>query len=127
MFSIGLHEKDRALLEKIKNFFSVGFLYKHGPQSIQYRVQSIKDFAIIIDHFDKYPLITQKRVDYELFKPAFDIIKNKEHLTSEGLIKIVEIRASLNRGLSEKLIETFANAVPIERPIVKEQIIKDSN
>lgn len=37
----------------------------------------------IIAFFDKYPLITQKCTE----KP------NKEHLTIEGLIKLVEIKA----------------------------------
>jgi hypothetical protein len=33
---------------------------------------------------------------------------NKEHLTHEGLRKIVAIRALMNLGLSEKLKEAFA-------------------
>ena len=32
-----------------------------------------------------------------------EIMKRKEHLTIEGLHKIIAIRASMNRGLSEKL------------------------
>jgi hypothetical protein len=30
-----------------------------------YSVSSVKDLQVIIDHFDKYPLITQKRADGE--------------------------------------------------------------
>jgi len=63
---------------------------------MQYRVSSLKNLNIIINHFDNYPLITQKKADYLLFKQAIDIIKNKEHLSLEGLLKIVEIKASLN-------------------------------
>jgi hypothetical protein len=59
-------------------------------------VQSIKDIAVIVEHFDKYPLITQKQGDYLLFKMAVNLILNKEHLTIEGLRKIVAIRASMN-------------------------------
>ena len=34
---------------------------------IQYRVTSLKDLInVIIPHFDKYPLISKKRADYEL-------------------------------------------------------------
>ncbi|GAA5121423.1 hypothetical protein GCM10023339_38330 [Alloalcanivorax gelatiniphagus] len=33
-------------------------------------------------------------------KKAYEIVKNKEQLTLEGLQKIDEIRASLNRGLT---------------------------
>ena len=40
----------------------VGSITKHGGTSLQYTVKSLKDLNIIIDHFDKYPLImaTQK-------------------------------------------------------------------
>jgi hypothetical protein len=66
------------------------------------RVFTIKDLTVIINHFDRYPLLSQKLADYELFKKAFYIIQNKEHLTMEGLNKLVAIRSSLNLGLSEK-------------------------
>lgn len=52
--------------------------------------------AVIIPHFDNYPLITQKLADYLLFKQAIQVIKHKEHLTVSGLQTIVNIRASLN-------------------------------
>ena len=48
-------------MEEIKKFLNVGNInLKHGPQSIQLRVQSIKELKVIIEHFEKYPLITQK-------------------------------------------------------------------
>ena len=61
-FEIGLHQKDKALLERIKSYFcNVGSsIYKHGTQGIQYRVQSVKYLAIIIKHFDKYPCLDTK-------------------------------------------------------------------
>ena len=86
-FKISLHKKDLALLDQIKSHFVVGNITKHGPLSIQYRVTSIKDLFAIIDHFDKYPLITKKLADYLLFKMIINLINNKEHLTIEGLRK----------------------------------------
>lgn len=62
---------------------------------------------ILIKHFDEYPLITQKLSDYLLFKQAFELIKCKIHLTQEGLEKLVNIRASMNKGLSEELKLAF--------------------
>ena len=43
----------------------------------------------------------------------------KEHLTDEGLEKIVALKASMNLGLSQKLKVAFSYVVPINRPIVK--------
>jgi hypothetical protein len=57
-------------------------------------VQTSKDLKVIIEHFDKFPLITQKRADFELFKQAVEIMNRKEHLTPGGLQQIVNLKAS---------------------------------
>ena len=67
---------------------------------------------------DKYPLLTQKRADYELFKEAFELVSRKEHLTIEGLRKLVAIKESINRGLSDELNALFPNTKPATRPVV---------
>ena len=39
IFTIGVDEKDHALLEQIKNYFGVGLICKQGQNSIQFRVE----------------------------------------------------------------------------------------
>jgi hypothetical protein len=56
--------------------------------------------------------LTQKFKDYILFKQAFNLVKNKNHLSMEGLRHIVAIKASLNLGLSDNLKEAFPNITP---------------
>jgi hypothetical protein len=72
----------------LKKKMGVGNISKNGKDAIQYRVNSVKDLIVIINHFEKYPLLTQKRADYELFKQIFELINRKEHLTKEGFHKI---------------------------------------
>jgi hypothetical protein len=128
VFQITLHEKDLELLKSIKAFFKgVGKINRNGRDAYQYRVYSMKDLAVIIAHFDKYPLISQKQIDYILFKQIFELISRKEHLTTEGLKKIVSIRASLNLGLSDSLKVAFPNIIPVSRPQVKLQKIPNPN
>jgi hypothetical protein len=124
-FQINLHQKDQALLEQIQSYFGVGSLYKKGSQILQLCVFSVKDLKVIIDHFDRYPLITQKRADYELFKKAINCINDKEHITTEGLYKIVSIKASMNLGLSDELKVAFPDVISIKRPLVKNQPLPD--
>lgn len=50
-FQIGLHEKDKALLERIQSYFGTGKIQKMGSQSIQFRVDTAKDLKAIINHF----------------------------------------------------------------------------
>jgi hypothetical protein len=52
-------------------------------------------------------------------KQCFDIIKNGQHLTEEGLLKILGLKTFLNLGLSDKLIEAFPNTIPVNRPEYK--------
>lgn len=66
----------------------------------------------VIPHFDKYPLKTKKHSDYLLFKEAVMIMQRGEHLTIEGIQKIVNIRASLNKGLTTVLKTAFPNSIP---------------
>ncbi len=124
-FIIGLDRKDRPLLELIQKYFGVGNITKQGKDMIHYRVSSVKDLQVIMDHFDKYPLITYKLADYLLFKRAFELIKRKEHLTTKGLHEIIAIKASSNLGLSEKLKQLFPGISPLSRPVTENSQIKD--
>ena len=80
---------------------------------VQYRVCSPRILKNVINHFEKFPLITDKRADYELLKHALQLIELKEHLTFQGFRKIVGLRASMNLGLSKKLPAAFPDVVPV--------------
>ena len=54
-----------------------------------------------------------------------ELYRNKEHLRTEGLNKLIAIKASLNIGLSDKLKTAFPKVVPVNRPIVPNQNIPD--
>ena len=59
-----------SLLERIALFFGVGKVYADRSSSCQYIVQSISGLEVIVKHLESYPLITQKRADFELFRQA---------------------------------------------------------
>jgi len=126
-FSFCLHKKDRMVLDLIQSFFGgVGSITYASKDTLHYRIASLQDLIhVVLPHFDKYPLNSQKRADYFLFKEIVLLIRNKEHLTIEGIQKIVNLRASINLGGSESLKEAFPNTVPVERPIVEDIAIDD--
>jgi len=110
-------------LENIKFFFfNTGYIY-HKKESLVYKVESKKGLSIIINHFEKYPLITQKQADYILFRQALELVFREEHLTLKGLNKIIAIKSSLNLGLPPLLKKSFPDAIPVQRPIVDNSII----
>lgn len=72
---------------------------------------------VIIPHFDKHPLVTDKKADYLLFRTVImDVMREKKHLTLEGVKDIVAIKASLNKGLSDNLKAAFPGTIPYNRP-----------
>ena len=77
IFEIGLNKKNIAFLKEIKNLFNIGSNLKQGSQLIQFIVYSVKDIKVTIDHFDKYPLITDKNSDFKLFKQVYQLMEQK--------------------------------------------------
>ena len=105
-------------MEKIQEFFGgIGYISPaNNNLAVEFRVSTLNDIAnVIIPHFDKYPLLTKKQADYILFKEIIILMLNKEHSTLEGIQKIVNIRASLNTGLTENLKEGFPDTLPSQR------------
>jgi hypothetical protein len=127
VFQIGLHKKDLSILQDIKSTLKVGVIKDNYNNSVNYTVTSFEDLKVIINLFDNYPLITQKLGDYILFKQAFNIMDNKEHLTIEGIRKLVGIKAKLNLGLTEELSKAFPNIVTVDRPLIVNKKVPDSN
>jgi len=121
VIAIQLHKKDLGLLRDIKTYFGeIGFL-TIGEKFASYRVQKLKEiYEVIIPHFDKYPLITQKQADYLLFREIVVKMIEKSHLSKEGLQAIVNLKASLNLGLSDDIKVTFPDTSPVPRPVVTE-------
>ena len=86
----------------------------------EFRVSSLEELlTVIIPHFDRYPLITRKQGDYLLFREIVNMKAQKLHLTSEGLQDIVNLRATLNLGLSPSVKAAFPNSNPVPRPALE--------
>lgn len=138
-FSVVLHKKDIVLLESIRSALGgIGNISNH-VNGVQFRVRSKSELEVLIKFLDEFALISQKRADYLLFKEAFEIYSNKLHLTTEGLKKLFEIKAILNKGVSQfsnnkeeasldKEISLSINSIkPMMRPEVIDQTIKSSH
>lgn len=123
-FSIELHKKDIYILYMFKNFFNAGSIIERvrdGKPSAIYSVQSIKIlYKIIIPHFKKYPLLTQKKIDFILFNDAVEILYTNKHLngyTLSDVNKILALKSCMgkNKGLSSTLLSLFPNVEKLTR------------
>jgi LAGLIDADG endonuclease len=121
LFQIVLHSRDSSLLYQLQEFFDgIGtFKIDKRRNVINYSVASLKDLTnIIISHFKKYPLLTQKAADFNLFEQTIELMNKGAHLTIDGLQQIINIKASMNLGLSDILKSEFNNFNPVERPLI---------
>ena len=55
------------------------------------------------------------------------MLNNKAHLSNQGLNQIINIKASMNLGLSDFLKSEFNKFTPVKRQIIKTESIPDSN
>lgn len=128
-FQIGLHIKDLNLLHLLQQYLdNIGSIHLAKNRDIvSYSIDSNEDLNKLIIHLDKYPLLTQKAADFMLFKQAVKLVKAKGHLTFEGLSEIINIKASMNLGLSNMLKSEFDGYTPVERPVINHNVILDPN
>jgi len=127
-FSIELKDKDIDLLYEIQTFFKgVGKIHKIKDKGhAVYTVSSINELEeVIIPHFVKYPLLTVKRIAFLLFKDIVHLMYEKTHLTLKGMQSIINIRASMNKGMTGRFLENFPNIVPVTLPKVPPLSISD--
>lgn len=127
VFAIELHKKDIAILEEIKTFFGVGLVYiRNTRNNAVFHVQSVEDLrCVIIPHFNKYSLLTQKKADFILFSSIIELILKNKHSDIKGLNKIIDIRSAMNNGLSDELKSAFPKFKPVQRPSIINESISD--
>jgi len=89
------------MLEAIRNYFNCGNIVVDNAKfsTLKYLVSSTEDLNnTIIPHFDKYPLIGSKNLDFLSFKDALKLFEEGKRL--DNYIKIIQIKESMNKGRS---------------------------
>jgi LAGLIDADG DNA endonuclease family protein len=97
-FTVVQHERDVQLLHAIKAYFGCGVVRSNHGDRMAYRVRSQEQLLrIIVPFFVKYPLRTQKRLDFERFRDVLLLMERGDHLTDEGVDRIRRIAEKMNR------------------------------
>lgn len=113
IFGTCLHIRDKEILIGIANYFNNLFKPTNPllitdmsrQQKYIYNTETSSLFQIknysnikkkIIPFFNKYPILGVKSLDFADFKIVANLMKNKEHLTAEGLSKIIKIVNGMN-------------------------------
>jgi hypothetical protein len=120
-FEINLHLKDVKVLHLINSYFGVGSVYtRPNLNRCVYRVSKNEELLkVIIPHFSKYPLLTQKKGDFLLWSEVIKMKSSKNHLTSDGFQSILSYYAAINKGTSPKVAKYFPNIKAVDRPFIE--------
>ncbi|KAG2189659.1 hypothetical protein INT45_004887 [Circinella minor] len=99
-FTLTQHIKDKPLLEEIKSELGVGFI-STSRDAVNYSVSSVPQIKNkILPLFEQSPLRAGKLESYLIFKKVVEMMENKEHLTKEGLAKIINMSYFMNTASS---------------------------
>lgn len=80
----------------IVKYLNCGTIYFRGDV-VDFHVQKFSQiYENIIPFFTKYPVLGVKKENFEDFRKAAELIKEKAHLTIAGLEQIREIKDGMN-------------------------------
>ena len=97
-FRIVQHEKDIVLLHALKKYFGAGVVRTNHDTRQELRIRSLEHLQkIVIPHFDKYPLLTQKKFDFIKFKQILNLMSQGKHLSIAGIKEIILVSSRMNR------------------------------
>ena len=98
-FTVVQHERDVQILYALKSYFGCGVVRKNNGDRMAYRVRNKEHLLkIIVPFFQKHPLLTKKRIDFEKFRTVLLMMTQEVHLTPAGVDEIRQIIAQMNRG-----------------------------
>jgi len=108
---IAQNSHDVEVLNAIKEYFGVGYLKpKYDIKDLNESKKSrrvnrliINQEEVVINFFDKYPLLTSKNLDYSDWKLIIELKKKNSHRTSEGKQEMINIKLGMN---SNRLLDT---------------------
>lgn len=94
-----IDQKKNDLLNLIKKEFGGNIGYRKPQDTFYYGSTSFGSARNFINYFDHYHLLSSKYLNYYFWRKAYIIIQNNEHVTNEGLFKIIQLKNKMNRNL----------------------------
>lgn len=103
-FAVTQGSKSISCLHELQTFFGIGQVIinkrydNHKEHLYRFVVRKRADLlSNIIPFFRSHPMHSAKQQDFEKFAICIDMIAKGKHLSTEGLIQIIEIAQTMNR------------------------------
>ena len=105
-FRVVQHKRDLEVLHRIRNTLGCGKVTINHEDRFEVRVRGMQDLKKVITFFEKNKLQTTKRKNFETFAKIISMMKNKKHLTKEGLDKIARMASTMNQKVKPAYLES---------------------
>ena len=96
--SVSQNEDRSQVLHEITGYFGCGTIRRDSSDlTVKWEVRSLRKIAgAVIPHFVRWPLLSAKQTDVQLFIAICDRMVKREHLQPGGLIEIVTMARDMN-------------------------------
>ena len=128
-FHVSQHRDKASVLDMIKEVFGCGYIKENHPGSnrdhtMVYVVRNQQDLIEkVVPFFRKYTIVSPKQIDFEKFANVVEMVGRKEHLSKEGLSKILDIAFSMyGKGKYRKIAKNS-----VKNSLVPSETIRQSS
>jgi LAGLIDADG endonuclease len=97
-FSVSQNGDRAEVLYAIQTFFGCGSIRPdRSDKTLKWEARRLEDLlGRVIPHFERWPLISGKREDFERFAAVCQLMAAGDHRSRGGLIRIVELAREMN-------------------------------
>jgi hypothetical protein len=96
--SVSQNGERAEVLRLIQELFGCGSIRPdRSDRTLKWETRRLEDLLDrILPHFERYPLLSGKRLDFERFARVCRLMAGGAHRTASGLIEIVELASGMN-------------------------------
>ena len=97
-FSVSQNADRAEVLVAIREYLGCGgFRPDRSDKTLKYEVRDLASLlAKVIPHFERYPLMSSKRRDFETFAIICKMLGGRRHLSRDGLREIASLAVTMN-------------------------------
>jgi hypothetical protein len=97
-FSVSQNADRAQLLHVLQQRWGCGSIRPdRSDDTLKFEVRNLKELVeAVIPHFERYPLVSAKQADFDLFNEICKRMHRGEHRTLDGFRKIVEAAMRMN-------------------------------
>ena len=97
-FSVSQNGDRAEVLHAIRSYFGCGSIRPdRSDKTLKWETRRLEDiFEHVLPHFERFPLLSSKRYDFDRFASICRLMASGVHLCQDGLIEIVELASGMN-------------------------------